>query len=52
MKKEYQAPEGTVILLMAQERLAALDGHPDSGITPLNDDTPTSSTVIGDDRPF
>lgn len=52
MKKTYIAPEGTVILLMAEEKLAALDGHPDSGVSTVNDDTPTGSTVVGDDRPF
>jgi len=52
MKKTYTAPEGTVILLMAEEKLAALEEHPNGDVMTLSDDTPTSSTVVGGDRPF
>lgn len=38
MKELYIAPEANVITLASVEKLAALDGHPDSGINTANTD--------------
>ena len=50
MKEKYIAPEATVITLEAVEKLAALDGHPESGVTRAGDIV-DSNTSVGSGRP-
>ena len=51
MKKIYETPVATVITLAAIEKLAALDGHPDAGVSPANSDIPSVSHGTGSGRP-
>ena len=50
MKEQYIAPEANVITLEAVEKLAALDGHPESGVTRAGDII-DSNTSVGSGRP-
>ena len=50
MKELYTAPDVSVITLEAVEKLAALDGHPDSGVNTASDIV-DSNTSVGSGRP-